>query len=226
MEDPLDFADMLDIVEGRYLGKYRGRVTDNKDPVHRGRLQVLVPAVMGEEPVWALPCVPYAGANMGAYLIPEIDTGVWVEFEAGNPSYPIWVGCFWGDEQAPRDARGSETDPPLKIVRSREGLMMTLDDADQVITLSDADASNVVSIEVQQGTVTVRAATKVVVDAPQIELVEGASHPLVFGDRLLQYLAQLVALFQTHTHVPPTMTPVPPIPPPTPALLSFRVKTG
>jgi hypothetical protein len=104
--------------------------------------------------------------------------------------------------------------------------MVTLDDSEQVITLSDSSGSNVISIEVQEGKVTVRGTAKVAIDAPQIELVENASHPLVFGDSLLQYLTQLVALFQTHTHVPPTMLPLPVIPPPTPGLLSFKVRTG
>ena len=226
MENGLELSDILDVIEGRYFGKYRGRVTDNNDPTGRGRLQVLVPAVMGEEAVWSLPCMPYAGNNMGTYLMPEIDTGVWVEFEAGNPSYPIWVGCFWGDGQAPHDAAGSDASPPLKIVRTKEGLMITLNDAERVISVSDADGSNVVSIDAQQGKVTVRGTTKVVIDAPQIELVENASHALVFGDSLVQYLTQLVTLYQVHTHVPPTMAPVPPLPPPTPALLSFKVKTG
>ena len=72
------------------------------------------------------------------------------------------------------------------------------------------------------------------VEAPQIELVEGARHPLVFGDDLLQYLNQLVHIFSTHTHIGETvlgipvtpMIPTPPFPPATPALLSVHVKTG
>jgi len=225
VNSPFEIRDILDFTDRRYLGKYRGQVTDNEDPTGRGRLEVLVPAVMGAQPVWALPCVPYAGNNTGTYLIPEIGAGVWVEFEAGNPSYPVWVGCFWGDGQAPKDAAGNDPKPPLKIVRSEQGLMLTLDDSEQVITLSDSDGSNIVSIEVQQGKVTVRGTAKVVVDAPQIELVENAGHPLVFGDVLVQYLGQLVAAFNAHVHLPPTMLPIPIVLPPTPSMLSFRVKT-
>jgi uncharacterized protein involved in type VI secretion and phage assembly len=29
-------------------------------------------------------------------MIPQIGTGVWVEFEQGNPDYPIWSGCWYG----------------------------------------------------------------------------------------------------------------------------------
>ena len=29
-------------------------------------------------------------------MVPQIGAGVWVEFEQGDPDYPIWVGGFWG----------------------------------------------------------------------------------------------------------------------------------
>lgn len=227
-------TDMMDVMEGRFFGKYRGIVSDNDDPTGRGRLLVRVPTVMGAETVWAMPCVPYAGNNMGLYTMPEAGTGVWVEFEAGDPSYPIWVGCFWGDGEAPKTERGADAAPPLKILRSRQGLLVTLDDQGQVITLSDKDGNNLITLEVQQGKVTVKGTAKVVIEAPQIELVENATHPLVFGDLLLQYLNQLVQRYQVHTHPGETVlgipvTPAPPVPPfvpATPSLISTRVKTG
>jgi uncharacterized protein involved in type VI secretion and phage assembly len=166
MEEREIMGEMLEVMEGRFLGKYRGIVTDNNDPTGRGRLKVIVSAVMGNAAIWALPCVPYAGNNMGTYMIPEKDTGVWVEFEAGNPSYPIWAGCFWADGQAPKNERGAEAAPPLKIIRSQKGLLVTLDDQQQVITLSDKDGNNLITIEVQQGKVTIKGALKVVVEAP------------------------------------------------------------
>jgi hypothetical protein len=227
MEERDTMYEMLNVMEGCFLGKYRGLVTDNKDPTGRGRLKVIVPAVMGDRQVWALPCTPYAGNNMGLYTMPEPGTGVWVEFEAGDTSYPIWTGCFWADGQAPKNERGAEAAPPLKIIRSQKGLLVTLDDKQQVITMSDSDGNNLITIQVQQGKVTVKATAKVIVEAPQIELVENATHPIVFGDKLLQYLSQLVSLYQTHTHppaIPPV--PVPPLPPPTPDLISTRVKSG
>ena len=111
-----------------------------------------VPAVMGDEAIWALPCLPLAGPGMGAYLIPEVGAGVWVEFEAGDPSYPVWSGCYWGDGQTPTDNEGTDASPTLKVIRSKEGLMVTLNDEDQVITVSDKDGKNVVTIEVMAGT--------------------------------------------------------------------------
>jgi len=82
---------------GNFFGKFRGMVLNNIDPMQMGRLQVQVPDVAGLIPTtWAMPCVPLAGINMGMFALPMIGSGVWVEFEQGNPDYPIWVGCFWG----------------------------------------------------------------------------------------------------------------------------------
>lgn len=235
MEDRAMMNDMAEVMEGRFFGKYRGVVKSNQDDTGRGRLEVLVPIVMDREPIWAMPCVPYAGDNMGIYTMPEPGTGVWVEFEAGDPSYPIWVGCYWADGQVPQNERSTAATPPLKIIRSQQGLMVTLDDQQQAIAVSDKNGNNIITIQVQQGKVTVKGVQKVVVEAPQIELVENATHPVVFGDQLLQYLNQLVQLYQTHTHpgelalgaFPVTPAPpVPPFPPATPSLLSTRVKTG
>jgi uncharacterized protein involved in type VI secretion and phage assembly len=84
----------------RLLGKFRGTVVNNVDPMMRGRLLVSVPDAIGMVPSsWAEPCVPLAGPTgppMGVYMVPVIGAGVWVEFEQGDASRPIWVGCRWG----------------------------------------------------------------------------------------------------------------------------------
>jgi uncharacterized protein involved in type VI secretion and phage assembly len=80
-----------------YFGKYRGTVINNIDPMQRARLQVQVPGVLGIGiSSWAMPCVPLTGNQMGAFFLPVIGSGVWVEFEGGDPDYPIWTGGFWG----------------------------------------------------------------------------------------------------------------------------------
>ncbi len=81
----------------QFFGKYRGVVLNNIDPMQQGRLQVQVPDVAGLTPAsWAMPCVPLAGIQNGMLALPLIGSGVWVEFEQGDPNYPIWTGCFWG----------------------------------------------------------------------------------------------------------------------------------
>jgi len=84
-------------MEGKFYGKYRGSVINNIDPEQRGRIMVQVPDVLGLGlSSWAMPCVPMAGIQMGTYIVPTIGAGVWVEFEGGDPDYPIWTGGFWG----------------------------------------------------------------------------------------------------------------------------------
>jgi uncharacterized protein involved in type VI secretion and phage assembly len=219
----------------RHYGKYRGLVTDNGDPNNLGRLRARVPEVLADvESGWALPSLPYAGDGSGLYAVPEAGTGVWIEFEAGDVSRPIWTGCWWGGGQLPKDNGGTAATPPMKIIRSEQGLMVSMDDDGQTIHVSDKDAKNVLEIQVQPGKITIKGATKAVVEAPQIELVENATHPVVFGDQLLQYLNQLVQTYQTHMHPGETALgfpvtpapPLPPLPPATPSLLSQKVKTG
>lgn len=219
----------------RFWGKYRGIVHDIDDPQKLGRLRAEVPEVLDTEvSPWALPCTPYPGPDQGWYAVPPVGAGVWIEFEAGDPARPIWVGGWWPRGDAPKDEKGGTAKPARKIFKSGSGLMLSLDDDAHTATLSDAQGNNLVTLIVDQGQVKVKALAKVVVEAPQIELVEGAPHPLVFGDNLLQYLNQLVQVFSTHTHIGETVIGIPvtpmipsvPFPPATPSLLSMRVKTG
>jgi uncharacterized protein involved in type VI secretion and phage assembly len=92
-------------VRTHHFGKYSGKVVDNADPLKKGRLKVEVPDVFGAGVgVWALPCVPYAGSQVGFKSLPEAGTNVWVEFEKGDVSYPVWTGFFWGDGEMPSEA--------------------------------------------------------------------------------------------------------------------------
>jgi uncharacterized protein involved in type VI secretion and phage assembly len=81
----------------KYYGKYRGTVVTNVDPLQIGRIQAIVPDVTGLVPsTWAMPCVPIAGKQMGAFVVPQVGAGVWIEYEQGDPDHPIWVGGYWG----------------------------------------------------------------------------------------------------------------------------------
>ena len=108
----------------QYWGKYRGSVVDNEDPLMLGRLQVSVPQILGEvSSAWAMPCLPYAGQEVGFCMMPPIGAALWVEFEGGDPDYPIWTGCYWREGERPIAAEG----PSMKVIRT-DSCQLLLDD--------------------------------------------------------------------------------------------------
>ncbi|MCP3900986.1 MAG: baseplate assembly protein [Desulfobacteraceae bacterium] len=137
-----------DKVENRYYGKYRGIVANNEDPEHRGRLQIIVPALTGEMIIgWAMPCFPYGGrSDTGFYMIPENEDGVWVEFEAGQLSYPIWTGTWWAQDEAPKGVDNEDANPDIKVIKSKSGNIIELNDksGSESITIQDKNGNKVV----------------------------------------------------------------------------------
>jgi uncharacterized protein involved in type VI secretion and phage assembly len=114
----------------KYFGKYRGSVKMNIDPQQCGRLLVEVPDVFGlGVSSWALPCVPLTGKQMGSWFIPQMEAGVWVEFEKGDPDYPIWSGCWWGSAAEPPALAlaGLPTSPSIILQTAGQNTLMISD---------------------------------------------------------------------------------------------------
>ncbi len=110
----------------RYFGKYRGMVINNVDPMQMGRLMVQVPDISGLVPsTWAMPCFPVTGKQMGLWVLPLVGSGVWVEFEQGDPDYPIWTGCFPGSS-ADVPALALAGNPASPSIVLQTGLQNTL----------------------------------------------------------------------------------------------------
>jgi hypothetical protein len=108
----------------QFFGKYRGKVANNIDPLQLGRVQASVPAVLGEGSLsWAMPCAPYGGPGVGFFTVPPVGANIWVEFEAGDPDYPIWSGCFWGVGEVP----AQPALPQMKVWKT-DGITLTLSD--------------------------------------------------------------------------------------------------
>ena len=108
----------------KYYGKYRGKVENNQDPKQKGRVEVSVPAVYDDGTKnWALPCVPYAGPDVGKSAIPPVGANVWVEFEGGEADSPIWTGCFWDRGDAP----ASPAVPLTKMLKT-DGVTIEIDE--------------------------------------------------------------------------------------------------
>jgi hypothetical protein len=124
---------------GRFYGKYRGTVINNLDPMQQGRIMAMVPDVLGPSPSsWAMPCVPITGQQSGVFVIPQIGSSVWIEFEHGDPNYPIWVGGFWGSTaEVPALALAPPPIPPgqnIVIQSTLQNMVMVSDSAPTPIT--------------------------------------------------------------------------------------------
>jgi uncharacterized protein involved in type VI secretion and phage assembly len=137
----------------QFFGKYRGKVANNVDPMQQGRVQVSVPAVLGSGSLsWAMPCVPYAGSQVGLFAIPPTGANVWVEFEGGNPDFPIWSGCFWGSGEVPAAPAVAE----MKVLKTDTA----------TITLNDLPGAGGIKIETTTG-------MKIEITAAGIEINNG-----------------------------------------------------
>lgn len=155
----------------QYFGKYRGTVANNIDPQQMGRVQVSVPSVLGDGQLsWAMPCVPYAGSGVGFFAIPPNGANIWVEFEGGDPDYPIWSGCFWGAGEVPAMPAIAE----MKVLKTDTC----------TVTLSDLPGASGVTIETAAGMKIVLSATGLEIDngqggsikmqGPQVSVNNGA----------------------------------------------------
>ncbi len=137
----------------KFLGKFRGKVENNVDPMQLGRIQASVPAVLGEGKMsWAMPCVPYAGSGVGFFAIPPVGANVWVEFEGGDPDYPVWSGCFWGSGEVPAQPAIAE----MKVLKTDTA----------TITVNDIPGAGGITIETSTG-------MKIIINAQGIEITNG-----------------------------------------------------
>ena len=143
----------------QFFGKYRGKVTGTKDDKNLGRIQVEVPAVLGEgKKSWAMPCVAYAGKDIGFFTVPPKGSNVWVEFEAGDPNYPIWSGCFWGEGELPKALQNLEKEEEIQVFRTH-GI---------TLTLSNLEGKKGVTLEVKSPTV--KRPLKMIFDGNGVEI--------------------------------------------------------
>lgn len=136
MNDPL-LQDLVEFVRSRYFGKYRGVVIDVNAATMR--VKASVPSVLGGVVSgWASPCVPYAGPQVGFMMLPDIGSGVWIEFEGGDVSFPIWTGCYWNAGDIPSTAAAT-----LKTLVTAAG-SIGFDTNASSVTLQDATQHTVV----------------------------------------------------------------------------------
>ena len=180
---------------GRWYGVYPALVTDIKDPDGQGRVKVTLPwsadSAGARYEAWARLATMMGGNNRGSWFVPDVDDEVLVAFEHGDPRRPFVLGGMWnGQDKSPESMDGSGKNYK-KVLRSRNGVKVTLDDQDgqekliletpggQSITLKDGPGaveivdSNGNSIKLETAGITVTASAKVTVNASQVAISAG-----------------------------------------------------
>lgn len=141
----------------QFFGKYRGVATDIHDPLMTMRIKASVPDVYGDgESGWAMPCAPYGGNRAGFFGLPETGTGVWIEFEHGDPDYPIWTGCWWG----------SAAEMPTQLLAPPYQKVMIVTPSGHSITIDDTPGVGGIALETAMG-------AKVTMSVTGVEITNG-----------------------------------------------------
>lgn len=148
--DDQNLEKLLTWARTHYFGKYAGKVTDTNDPLGKGRLKVEVADVFADgTAVWAMPCVPYAGSQIGFKSFPPSGSNVWVEFEKGDVSFPVWTGFFWADDEMPSEAG---QDDNVKLWKTDSFTIKIDDQAGEMVISATNGATLTISAEVKAET--------------------------------------------------------------------------
>lgn len=179
----------------RWPGVYPAIVSDIKDPDGQGRVKILLPwspdTDGGRYEAWARLAVLMAGANRGTWFVPDVDDEVLVAFEGGDSRRPYVLGGLWNGSDSPPETMDGAGNNYKKVIRSRNGVKLTLDDQDgqekliletpggQKLTLKDGPGaveivdSNGNSVKLESAGITVQASAKVTVSASTVEISAG-----------------------------------------------------
>lgn len=180
---------------GRWYGAFPALVTDNVDPDGQGRVKISLPWAPdtggGRYNTWARLATFMAGNNRGSWFIPDVDDEVLIVFEGGDPRRPYVIGSLWNGSDKPPETMDGAGKNFKKVLRSRNGVKMTLDDNDgreqfiletpgaQKLTLKDGPGaveivdSNGNSIKLETSGITITAAAKVTINASQVAVSAG-----------------------------------------------------
>lgn len=200
-------AGLVERIERRFYGKYRGIVVDNADPARLGRLTLTVPSVLGKDVVtgWATPCVPYGGAaDQGFLFIPESGATVWVEFEEGDLEFPIWVGTFWKKADAgsqlpkPRADDGTEQDevqdpPTRKILKTLKGHTIQFEDAadEEMILVREGSQGHLITMNRNGITIVDKSQNTILLSQDGIQITDATGNAIEMTDSAVTLTAKV-----------------------------------
>lgn len=199
----------------KITGVVVGEVSAIDDPEDLGRIKISFPWRDAEdESHWARMITPMAGSEMGAYFVPEVGDEVLVSFARGEQRFPYVLGALWNTEQKP--PKQSDADNDVRMIRSRSGHEIVLDDAEQdgkvelvtnaghAVTLDDKSGSEQISIEDKSGqnsvtfdaaagTLTIEGGTTLELSATNID-IKGDGNVSIEASGILELKGSLVKL--------------------------------
>lgn len=161
-----------------------GIVTNNQDPDDLCRVKVKFPGICDDdESNWARVVTFMGGPERGALFLPEVDDEVLVAFEGGDINKPYVIGALWNGVDKP-PANNSNGENNLRLIQSRSGHIIKLDDTDgsEKIEIIDSSGNNLVTIDTAANKITVSSAGdmdllaqdgKLTIDAGEVEIKSG-----------------------------------------------------
>lgn len=186
---------VFDRTPGWMHAGYLATVVSLDDPESRNRVQVRLIAFDNADtqdaPLWARVVAPFAGSDRGVFFLPDVDDEVLVVFMNGDARFPLILGGLWNGNAQPPAAIESGGVNRYKRIKSKNGIVITLDDQQgqetlkletpggQKVTLQDGpgtitvEDSNGNSIKLETAGITVTASAKVKVNASQVEVTAG-----------------------------------------------------
>lgn len=180
---------------GIWYGVAPATVIDIKDPDGQGRIQITLPwcpdANGGRYEAWARMATLFAGNDRGSWFIPDVGDEVLVAFEHGDPARPYVIGGLWNGSDSAPDSMDGAGKNNRKLIKSRQGIKITLDDSDGQVQLSletpggqkvvlkdtpptiDIEDASGNSVKLEPAGITITAAAKVTVNAGQVAVSAG-----------------------------------------------------
>jgi uncharacterized protein involved in type VI secretion and phage assembly len=181
---------------GRWYGVYPATVSEIKnDPDGIGRVKLTLPwapdSGSGKYEAWGRVATLMGGNQRGSWFIPDKGDEVLIAFEGGDPRRPFVLGGLWNGKDKPPESMDSAGNNYKKVLRSRNGVKVTLDDTDGTETLTletpggnkfkladgpgaiEISDSNGNSIKLQSSGITIQASAKVTITASTIDFSAG-----------------------------------------------------
>jgi uncharacterized protein involved in type VI secretion and phage assembly len=141
----------------RVYGVVTGVVTNNQDDEAKGRVRIRFPwHADEEESPWARVAAPMAGSGRGLWLLPEVGDEVLVAFEQGDPRLPYVVGTLWSKDVPPPETN-ADGGNNVRVLHSRSGHVVRLDDTEgrETIQIADGSKKNSILISTADNAITI-----------------------------------------------------------------------